>query len=91
MGFCVFKSVKMSVSEQSTTETAQGRFDKKYISSTEIMSSLGISRSVLLYARRTGRLPGAIIVNEALYLWERETIQPYLDAWKLMLNARRKG
>lgn len=73
-------------------ETAQDRFNRKYISSVEIMKELNLNRSTLLYARKTGKLPGAIDVSEGrIFIWERETIQPYLDAWHMVLNARRGG
>jgi len=69
---------------------AQERFNETYITSTEIMRSLGISRATLLNARRTGRLPEAIVVNEGqLYMWERNTISDYLQAWKTILVCRR--
>lgn len=73
------------------TENAQQRFDRTYITGAEIMQELNLSRSALLYARNTGKLPDAIELNHGnLYIWERETIQPYLSAWKMVLNARRR-
>lgn len=73
-------------------ETAQDRFSRIYISSAEIQKKLELTRSALLYARKTGKLPGAIDVSEGrIFVWERETIQPYLDAWQMVLNARRGG
>ena len=70
--------------------TAQAEFDAKYITASEIMKSLGISRPALKYARTTNKLPSPIVLNEGtLFVWERESIQPYLDAWQQLLNARR--
>lgn len=70
--------------------TAQEKFDQEYISASEIMQELSISRPALQYARITGKLPCAIEVNDGrLFLWERKKIRPYLDAWKLMLETRR--
>lgn len=68
---------------------AQDRFDKQYITSSEIMGELEISRSSILAARRTGRLPDAIFIHGQIYIWERDKIRPYLDAWKVVLNVRR--
>ena len=69
---------------------AQARFNDTYITSTEIMRDLGISRATLLNARRTGRLPEAIVVNDGqLYMWERNSISDYLQAWKTILVCRR--
>lgn len=71
-------------------ESPQQRFDRTYITATQIMKDLGISRPALLHARRTGKLPGAIEVNDGrLFIWEKESLQPYLSAWKLVLETRR--
>lgn len=77
------------VIEQVQQETAQGRFDKMYISNTEIMRRLNISRTQLLYARRTGKLPEQINVTDAVMLWEREKVEPILEAWKVVLEFRK--
>ncbi len=61
-----------------------------YITSAEIQQDLGITRAAILYARRTGKLPEAIEVQPGtLFIWERKTVEPYLSAWKTILNARR--
>lgn len=73
-----------------TTNTAQFEFDQKYITASEIMKYLGITRPTLRYARDNNKLPSPIVLNDGnLFVWERETVKPYLDAWKLNLNARR--
>lgn len=71
------------------SSTAQLEFDHKYITAAEVMKKLGISRTQLLYARRTGKLPNPIILNGRLFIWERKDVQEYLDAWLVMLNAKR--
>jgi hypothetical protein len=69
---------------------AQTHFDKQYIAASEIMETLGVTRAALLYARRVGRLPNGIVVSKGLlFVWEREKIQPHLDAWQKELLARR--
>lgn len=69
---------------------AQVEFDQRYITASEIMKDLGITRNSLAYARANRKLPPAIVLNEGtLFVWERQTVQPYLDAWKLSLNVRR--
>lgn len=51
-----------------------------------------MSRTALLYARQRGWLPNAIVVNDGqLYVWERETLKPYIDAWKLIVGTRKKN
>lgn len=70
--------------------SAQKRFDETYISSSEICRTLSISRAAIVNARRRGLLPDPVVVNDIqLYLWERSTVKPYLDAWTIMLGARR--
>jgi hypothetical protein len=70
---------------------AQIEFDSKYITAAEIIKTLNITRSNLLYARKTGKLPvDPIILNEGrLFIWERQKVQHYLDAWHIILDARR--
>lgn len=79
----------MSESEEAQI-SAQEKFDNTYISSSEICRELGVTRATIVNARRRGLLPDPVIVNDIqLYLWERKTVQPYLDAWSLMLKSRR--
>jgi predicted DNA-binding transcriptional regulator AlpA len=69
---------------------AQREFDSKYITASEIMKDLGITRPTLKYARSTNKLPEPIVLNDGtLFVWERETVRPYLDAWKAALMIRR--
>jgi len=71
-------------------ETAQQRFDRLYISSAEICKVMGVNRTTVLAAKKRGLLPDPIIVNDSLVcLWERATVQPYIDAWKLVFQPRR--
>ncbi len=75
-----------------SVSTAQDTFDRTYITSTEIISRLGITRNGIAHARRRGMLPDPIVVNDGqLYLWERDAVRPYLDAWALWLSVRRGG
>lgn len=70
--------------------TAQEEFDKNYISSSEICAELNVSRATLVNARRRGILPDPIIVKPIqLYLWKRDEVRPYVDAWHFSLRARR--
>ncbi len=68
--------------------TAQERFEQRYITSTEICEEVGVARATILHARRRKLLPNAIVVNN-VYIWEREPIRPFIDAWKFILNVRR--
>lgn len=75
----------------SKQDTAQTRFDGKYITSTQIMKDLNVSRTALLNARKRGLLPDPVVVNDGqLYLWERTPLlNTNIEAWKLMLGLRR--
>lgn len=71
-------------------KSAQERFDEKYISSREICKDLDVSRATILHARKRGFLPDPITVNNLqIFLWERETLAPYLQSWRLSLASRR--
>jgi orotate phosphoribosyltransferase-like protein len=72
--------------------TTQQEFDAKYISSAQIVDELHVSRSAVLHARKRGMLPDAVVVNNGdIFIWDREKIKPYLDAWRLTLSVRRTG
>lgn len=73
---------------------AQQRFDLRYITSAEICAALGVNRTTVLAARKRGFLPDAIVIGDGVVcIWEREPLQPYLEAWKLTLacNGRHKA
>lgn len=73
-------------------ETAQQRFDRVYITSSELCRTLRVTRPAIMQARRRRLLPDPIAVNGAsLYVWERAHLQPYVDAWRIVLNARRSN
>lgn len=70
--------------------TAQQEFDATYITSSEICRELGITRATIVQGRSRGLLPDAIEINGGqLIIWKRDAVRPHLDAWKLMLQARR--
>ncbi|MBN6046745.1 hypothetical protein JYK13_22620 [Citrobacter sp. ku-bf4] len=71
-------------------KTAQQEFDETFITSSEIGKELDVCRATIVNARRRGLLPEPIVVNGAqIYIWKRDIVRPYLDAWKVMLQARR--
>lgn len=75
------------------SSTSQTDFDKKYISSREILERLDITRPTLSQAHRGPRklLPEPIVVSGyMLHLWEREVVEPILSGWKLLLDARKR-
>lgn len=68
------------------------RFNKKYITSSEICRTLNVSRSMLTYAKKRGFLPGAIKAEGSrVFIWERDKIEMYLEAWKLVLQTKRRN
>lgn len=73
-----------------TTPTdAQREFDERYITTSEIMTRLDVTRTTILAARRSGKLPDPIDIQGKIFVWERAKVTPYLDAWKVVLDARR--
>lgn len=73
----------------SATHPAQLAFDERYISSTEIMEHMKVTRTAIHMARVTGKLPAPIDVQGKIFIWERATVMPYLAAWKTVLDVRR--
>lgn len=73
----------------SKANDAQREFDERYITSSEIMQNMGVTRTTILLARRTGKLPDPIDIQGKIFIWERSKVQPYLEAWKIVLDVRR--
>lgn len=73
----------------SNVNDAQREFDERYITSSEIMEKLGVTRTTILLARRTGKLPDPIDIQGKIFIWERDKVKDYLAAWKVVLDARR--
>ena len=70
--------------------TGQELFDKRYITSTEIGERLKVERSTILHARNRGMLPEPIKVRGVgLFIWDRDLVEPYLEAWEISLASRR--
>lgn len=69
---------------------AQLEFDLKYISASEIMRDLSITRATLKYARDIKKLPEPISLNEGqVLIWERESVSSIIESWKQSLISRR--
>lgn len=69
---------------------AQERFDKTYITSSEIAQRLSVTRPAIHFRRKAGLLPNAIAVSEnQLFIWEREPIEPHLRKWEDQLQSKR--
>ena len=74
-------------------QAAQQQFDEKYISAREICESLEVSRSSITNAQKRGLLPDPIrleIGDCHVCLWDRAEVTANLEAWRLMLQARRR-
>lgn len=69
--------------------SAQKHFDEQYITTTEIMKLVGVTRTAIYEARLTGKLPEPIDIQGKIFAWERKKIQGYLSAWKAVLETRR--
>lgn len=71
--------------------SCQAQFDTKYITATEIMKDLGISRTGFFYGRKSGKLPEPIIANEGrLLMWERTPeVLAKIANWKEAITSRK--
>lgn len=70
-----------------TNSEAQQEFDKKYITASEVMDILQISRAGFLYQRRMGKLPNAILVNDGrVVIWLRAEIESIVEQWRKKRN-----
>lgn len=71
--------------------TAQEEFDATYITSSEICRLLSITRATIVQGRRRGLLPDPVTINDGqILVWKRDVVRPFLDAWKIALQARRR-
>jgi hypothetical protein len=72
-------------------DNGQKHFDEIYITAAQIIKDLKVTRSAILYARRSGKLPPPIVLNDGrLMIWQKSLVQPYLEAWKIILTTRRR-
>ena len=74
--------------------TAQEEFDEKYITSTEICSTLGVTRASIVGARSRGALPEPVRINRPngdphIMIWLREEASPHIERWRAELEAAR--
>lgn len=68
----------------------QQQFDSTYVTSTEIARDLSVSRAALCQAVSRGLLPNPITINNGqVTLFNRENVKPYVNAWRIVLTARR--
>lgn len=78
-----------ALAEPTQERDFQGEFDKKYITSKEVIEYVGVSRPALFAARNKGYLPGAIsIADGKVIFWEREFIMPHLKLWRASFRRR---
>lgn len=76
----------MSTITQPQTQTPQQVFDRLYITTGEIISSMGVSRTAVAAARKRGALPDAIVVGDnRTCIWARDNVKPHLDKWQEQL------
>lgn len=69
--------------------TPQEEFDREFITSTEIVDRLGISRSTLTRAIQRKQIPDPIRTADGqTTIWRREEIEPALKEWALTLPMR---
>jgi hypothetical protein len=75
-----------------STQTSQAKFDGEYITASEMMKLLNISRAGFLYGRRAGKLPEPIVLNEGrLLVWKRQEAMPLLEIWREAITTRKSA
>lgn len=73
-----------------STMLAQERFNRTYITSSEICQRLEVTRPAIHFRRKAGFLPNSIhVYGQQLLIWEREAIEPWLVKWEASLTAKR--
>lgn len=71
-------------------ESPTDRFNRLYITSSEVGKLLSIPRATIVSGKKTGRLPNPIEVpGISLTIWEREKLMPFINEWQKTLNKRR--
>lgn len=79
------------MSTTNNQQTAQQRFNTAYITSTEIMTLLDVSRVAVFRARKSGTLPDPVVISGShLLMWERAAVTPHLKAWAQRLAHKRR-
>jgi hypothetical protein len=71
--------------------TDQEIFDAEYITSSEVIKTVGVTRAALLKVRRSGKLPGDEISlnNSQLFIWKRTPVITAMIAdWAVRRNSR---
>lgn len=61
--------------------TAQIEFDRTYITTSEIIQRLGVSKMAVCQAKQKGILPNSIELPN-LTIWKRKDIEPYIKDWE---------
>jgi hypothetical protein len=81
-----------TVSQPINQCSEQLAFDNEYVTSSEIMKTLDISRAAFLHGRRSGKLPSPIVLNDGrLFVWKRRVVEPMLPAWKEAIRLRKSA
>ncbi len=68
--------------------TAQQKFEREYITSSEICKRLRVTRATITQGKSKGWLPDEINVDNHLLIWERNQIEPFLVEWEKRRNER---
>lgn len=72
------------------SNSSQKQFDLLYVTSPELAKELKVSRAAMCQAVARGLLPNPIRINDGqITLFLRSEVAPFVDAWKIVLNAKR--
>ena len=65
-----------------TIQSPQEKFNSSYMLGSEIGEIMDVTPAAITRAIRRGDLPQPIYLNCNFYLWERETVMPFIQRWK---------
>lgn len=80
----------MQTAVTSPAPTAQQRFERLYITASQIAECLGVTQVAVYKAHECGKLPGSVrITVRGQLVWERTVVEPHIELWRKALEAKR--
>lgn len=69
-------------------DEAELAFKTQYMTTSDVIDYMGVTRTALFIARKDGRIPYGINIEGRTTVWPREFIMPYLEAWRAVRDAK---
>lgn len=86
-----FVYAKYTGLQNSEVIMTQDEFDEKFITVKEISEILELTSAAVNIAKQKGRLPPPLYITDKFYIWDRQTVMPFIDQWKSSLEFSRRG